>query len=212
MGNGARRMLGWAVGDSLVRGARARPARASGVPVMGRVLVELVLGDGLGSLEIDDRGLVEVELGLGRAAYGGHPGRSHVSWDAVGHGPSDGDHGGPQARVGGEDPVVAVAVDAWGWYEKSQSLKEREGSEAKLEATVHIGLGAVEGRGVTAPSKGVPRGLHVPPLDLLLPSGRCGPPFTSSGEAHTSMDSPLHGHQTLPKAREDVGLDGVSHA
>lgn len=75
MGNGARRMLGWAVGDSLVRGARGRPARASGVPVMGRVLVELVLGEGLGSLEIEDRGLVEVELGLGRAACGGHPGR-----------------------------------------------------------------------------------------------------------------------------------------
>jgi hypothetical protein len=75
MGNGARRMLGWAVGDSLVRGARGRPARASGVPVMGRVLVELVLGDGLGSFEIEDRGLVEVELGLGRAACGGHPGR-----------------------------------------------------------------------------------------------------------------------------------------
>jgi hypothetical protein len=65
MGNEARRMLGWAVGDSLVRGARGRPARSSGVPVMGRVLVERVLRDGLGSLEIEDRGLVEVELGLG---------------------------------------------------------------------------------------------------------------------------------------------------
>lgn len=57
MGNGARRMLGWAVGDSPVRGARGRPARASGVPVMGRVLVELVLGDGLGSLAVRSSGV-----------------------------------------------------------------------------------------------------------------------------------------------------------
>ncbi len=44
------------------------------------------------------------------------------------------------------------------------------------------------------------------------PSQKSGPPFTSSGEAHTSMASPPHGHQTLPRARRDVGLDGVSHA
>jgi hypothetical protein len=51
--------------------ARKGPARASGVPVMGRRLVELVLRDGVGIREVEGRGLIEVELGLGRAACGG---------------------------------------------------------------------------------------------------------------------------------------------
>ncbi len=54
--------MGWAVGDGLVRGARVRPARASGVPVMGRRRVELELRDGLGSREIEGRGLIEMIL------------------------------------------------------------------------------------------------------------------------------------------------------
>ena len=31
--------------------------------------------------------------------------------DVVGHGPSDGDHHGPEARVGSQDPVVAMPVE-----------------------------------------------------------------------------------------------------
>jgi hypothetical protein len=42
--------------------------RPSGIPVMGRGLIELVLRDGLGSREVESRGLVEVEFGLWRAA------------------------------------------------------------------------------------------------------------------------------------------------
>ena len=54
---------------------REGPARASGIPVVGRGLIELELRESLGSGEIEGRGLVEVELSLGRAASGGHPGR-----------------------------------------------------------------------------------------------------------------------------------------
>jgi len=76
MGIGARRMVRWAVGGGLVRGAggaRVRPARASGIPVMGRRLVELVLRDGLRSREIEGRGLIEVgpTLRVGAPAWGG---------------------------------------------------------------------------------------------------------------------------------------------
>ncbi len=49
-------------------------------------------------------------------------GRPHVFGDVVGYGPSDRDHSGPEARVGGEDPVVAVSVYARGWDEASQAL------------------------------------------------------------------------------------------
>ncbi len=65
MGIGARGMFGWAVGGGLVPGfggQRRRRSRSSGLPVFG-------------SGEIEGRGLVEVELGLGRAASGGHLGR-----------------------------------------------------------------------------------------------------------------------------------------
>ena len=55
--------------------ARKRPARASGAPpVMGRRMVELVLGDGLGIRETEGRRLIEVDFGLGRAPSGGHAG------------------------------------------------------------------------------------------------------------------------------------------
>jgi len=43
---------------------------------MRRGLIELELRDGLRSREVEGRGLVEVELGLGRAPSGGHAGRS----------------------------------------------------------------------------------------------------------------------------------------
>jgi len=70
----------------------------------------------------------------------GCQGRPHVFRDVVGHGSSDRDHGGSEARVGSEDPVVAVSVYARGWDEPSQALEQLEGSEAKRLATVHIGL------------------------------------------------------------------------
>ena len=78
MGIGAGRMVRWAMGDGRVRwarGARTGPGRASGLPVMWSRLVELELRDGVGSREIEGRGLIEVEFGLGRIPSGGHPGR-----------------------------------------------------------------------------------------------------------------------------------------
>jgi hypothetical protein len=51
------------------------PDRASDLPVLGRRLIELELRDGLGRREVEGRGLVEVEFGLGRAASGRHAGR-----------------------------------------------------------------------------------------------------------------------------------------
>ena len=42
---------------------------------MGSGLIKLVLRDDFGSREVEGRGLIEVELGLGRTASGGHAGR-----------------------------------------------------------------------------------------------------------------------------------------
>ena len=78
MGIGARRMLAWAVGGSRMPGTGGRRrgrSRSSSLPVVGQGLIELELRDGLRSGEIEGRGLVDVELGLGRATGGGHPGR-----------------------------------------------------------------------------------------------------------------------------------------
>ena len=81
MGVGARRMVRRAIEGGPVGGARGfqrkgtKPAGASGIPVMGGGLIELVLPDSVGSGEIEGRGLVEVEFGLGRVAFGGRPGR-----------------------------------------------------------------------------------------------------------------------------------------
>jgi hypothetical protein len=57
------------------------------------------------------------------------------------HGPSDRDHRGPEARVGSEDAVVAMAMDARRRNEAGRAVEQLEGSEAKLVVTVHIGLG-----------------------------------------------------------------------
>jgi hypothetical protein len=54
-----------------------------------------------------------------------------VDRSLVGLGLPDGDHGGPEAGVGSQDPVVAVPMDAWGWYELGQAVEECEGGEAK---------------------------------------------------------------------------------
>jgi hypothetical protein len=79
MGVGARKMFGWAVGGRLVPGSGGRSGRgrlrASDLPVVRRGLIELELRHGFGSREVEGRGLVEVEFGLGRAASGGHAGR-----------------------------------------------------------------------------------------------------------------------------------------
>jgi len=47
----------------------------SGTPVMWRRLVELKVRDGLRSRKVEGGGLIELELGLGRAASWGHAGR-----------------------------------------------------------------------------------------------------------------------------------------
>jgi len=49
--------------------------RPSGIPVMGSGRIELVVRESVGSGEIEGRGLVEVELGLGRPPSGGYAGR-----------------------------------------------------------------------------------------------------------------------------------------
>jgi len=107
MGIGAGRMVRWAAGYGRVRQvgeARIGPARASGIPVMGRRLIELELRDGLRSREVEGRGLVEVEFGLGRAPSGGHPGgpmrQVEVEEDAL-YGGGEGDEG--------DDPHLAAA-------------------------------------------------------------------------------------------------------
>jgi len=55
--------------------------------------------------------------GVARRSHGvgGRVGRRwglHIGWRPVGLGPADGDHGGSQACVGSQDPVVAVPVAA----------------------------------------------------------------------------------------------------
>ncbi len=47
---------------------RAENRCASGVSVRGRGLIELELRDRLGSIEIEDRGLIKVKRGLGQTA------------------------------------------------------------------------------------------------------------------------------------------------
>ena len=42
---------------------------------MGSGLIELVLRDSVGSREVEGRGLIEVEFGLGRTPSGRHAGR-----------------------------------------------------------------------------------------------------------------------------------------
>jgi hypothetical protein len=79
MGIGAGRMFGWAVGGGLVPGSRKRGGQGrlgvSCIPVLGRGLIELELRDIVGDGKIEGRGLVEVKLGLGRAASGRDAGR-----------------------------------------------------------------------------------------------------------------------------------------
>ena len=95
-------MVGWAMEDGPVGGARGcqrkgmKPAGASGLPVMGSGLIELVLRDGFGSRGVEGRGLIEVELGLGSTPSGRHPGRPmrQVEMEeGVLHGGGEGDEG-----------------------------------------------------------------------------------------------------------------------
>ncbi len=102
-------MFRWAVDDDLGRGAGGadsaeQPDRASGVRVVGRGLIELILRDELGSREVEGRGLIKVEIGLGRAPSGGHPGRPMRQVEVE----EDGLHGG---REGDErdDPHLTPA-------------------------------------------------------------------------------------------------------
>ena len=120
-------------------------------------LIELELRDGLGSREVEGRGLIEVELGLGRTPGGRHPGRpvrqvemEKDALDGGGYG-DEGDDlhvaaaGGTQERKhlvdASQDSVVAMAMDARRRNEPGQAVEELVGRETKLLATVHIGLG-----------------------------------------------------------------------
>ena len=78
MGIGARRRFGLAVGGGLVPGSggkRIGRGHTSGLPAIGRGLIELELRDGLGSREVEGRGLIELKFGLGRTPGGRHRGR-----------------------------------------------------------------------------------------------------------------------------------------
>jgi hypothetical protein len=70
-------MGGWRRPGARVRGER-RQGRlgASCIPVVRRGLIELELRDSGGGREVEDRGLIEMELGLRRTPSGGHPGRA----------------------------------------------------------------------------------------------------------------------------------------
>ena len=74
---------------------------------MGPRLVELVIGDGLGSREIEDRRLIEVKFGLGRAPSGGDLGGAmrqvEIKEDAL-YGRGKGDEG--------NDPHLALVCGA----------------------------------------------------------------------------------------------------
>jgi len=115
-------------------------------------------------------------LGVARRSdgVGGRVGRRwglHIGWGRVGLGPSDGDHGGSQARVGGEDPVVAMAMDAGRWYEPGQSLEQFEGSETKHLAAVHIGLGEPVDQAGLRRGERLESGGGVKPLQSERPPG-----------------------------------------
>ena len=110
---------------------------------MGSGLIKLVLRDGLGRREVEGRGLVEVELGLGRTPGRGHPGRPmgqvEVEED-VPYGGGEGDERyDPHLTAAGRAQEREHLVDAS--HEPGQSLEQLKGSEAKFLATVHIGLG-----------------------------------------------------------------------
>ena len=60
----------------------------------------------------------------------------------------EGDDAGAQAGVWGEDAVVAVAVDAWGWNEASEGGEEFERGEHEQFAAV--------GRGPRRPVEDLP--------------------------------------------------------
>jgi hypothetical protein len=59
-------------------------------------------------------------------ALGGWVGRLRIDRKPVGHGPPDGDHRGPQACIGSEDPEVAVPMDAGRWNEAGQAVEQLE--------------------------------------------------------------------------------------
>lgn len=77
-------------------------------------------------------------------AVGGSAGRRwglRIGRRLIGPGPPDGKQGRPQASVGIQNPVVATAVDARRRNDMGQAVERLEGREAKLMASVHIGLG-----------------------------------------------------------------------
>jgi hypothetical protein len=83
-------------------------------------------------------GVRQVGVCRGRAA----PGRQVIGWGVgqlthrFGAVAAEIDHPLAQARVRGEDAVVAVAVDAWRWDEAAQRGEKLEGGEGEDGAAV----------------------------------------------------------------------------
>ncbi|MDA0330334.1 MAG: hypothetical protein O2958_15185, partial [Gemmatimonadetes bacterium] len=123
----------------------------------------------------------------------------------VGHGPSDRDHRGPEARVGSEDPVVAVAVEARGWDEASQALEQLEGSEAKRLATVHIGLGEPVDQAGVGRRERPDAGRCVEPLQGERPPGAVpNEPLETRPVLALDADGAVDGEATGPAPRAHV--------
>ncbi len=47
----------------------------------------------------------------------------------------------PELRIGSQDPVIAVAMDAWRVNEQSEPLEELERSERESRGTIRCGMG-----------------------------------------------------------------------
>ena len=66
--------------------------------------------------------------------------------------------------MGSQDPVVAVPVDARRRYEAGQAVEQLKGREAKLVATVQIGLGEPVDEASLRRAEGRDAGRGVEPL------------------------------------------------
>ena len=67
--------------------------------------------------------------------------------------------------------MVAVAVEARGWNEAGQAVKQFEGREGKLVATVHIGLGESVDQAGLRRGERLESGGGVKPLQSERPPG-----------------------------------------
>lgn len=105
----------------------------------------------LGSTDESEAGLVEgvdaeleeraVAVAIGLALEELDPRFGALEGTAGDGGLVGGEEAGAVKGEGVGHPVVAMPTDAWGRYEPGQALEQLEGCEAKLLATVDIGLG-----------------------------------------------------------------------